>query len=123
MSDELRNVLGHGIDQTGRKLAQQASRQRDRGMNAILFIADAHADDQRTGKCKCAKPTTRCAEYRAIESELDSAYKWEMDKIMRMDKGLYHGLRRDHPAAKEWLDRHPHGLPPRPSHKASVRGR
>lgn len=36
VSDELRNVLGQGIDQTGRKLAQQAFRQRDRGMNAIL---------------------------------------------------------------------------------------
>lgn len=54
IGDELRARLGAGVNDEGVRLAGRAFRQRARALNAILFVADRHADDSDTAPASAA---------------------------------------------------------------------
>lgn len=106
---ELRKALASDVNEKNLNLARSAFRLRDRVMNVVLAIADLH-DERADGRCRCGSAIAKCAEYQSIRSELPDAFKWENEQIRRMRDGLDHGLRKDHPEAKKFLEHHPHDL-------------
>jgi hypothetical protein len=86
-------MIGEAHDQR-----DAAYRSRDRAFRA-LWAADRlhHHDPARGDRCSCGRPASACRELQAIEGVGEALDHWERTQVDRLERGLEHGLPRDHP--------------------------
>lgn len=94
-----RSVLENEVIRRAERNTELAHRRNDRAMAAIWLVASLHRDD--TAKpvwCICGRPTSRCPEGLAIDSERQDLAAWEARNLELLRTGQRHGLPANHPA-------------------------